>query len=203
MTSPQKHATSGIAIRPGDALIVVDVQSDFLPGGALGVPEGDAVVPALNRHIDAFMAADRPVILTRDWHPAKHCSFRPQGGPWPTHCVAGTDGARFASGLKVPERAWIISKGTDPDREAYSGFQGTDLEARLRDAAIERVFVGGLATDYCVKATVDDAIDRGFEVNLLEDSIRSVDAQAGDGRRAIEAMHRAGARPVGAGALRD
>lgn len=180
----------------GDALVIVDVQQDFLPGGALAVPHGDKVVPVLNRYLELFTAAGLPIFATRDWHPPDHCSFQGQGGPWPVHCVAGTPGARFAEALQLPSNAVIISKATDPRHEAYSGFAGTDLEDRLRKADIRRLWIGGLATDYCVKQTVGDALQRGLEVLLLTDAIRAVDAEAGDGRRAIEAMVRAGARAV-------
>lgn len=185
-----------IHLQDSDALIAVDVQVDFLPGGLLAVPRGDEVVPALNRWLAAFVEAGRPVFATRDWHPPNHCSFRERGGPWPPHCVAGTGGAAFAPGLKLPASARVISKAVEPDREAYSGFEGTDLEARLRACGARRLFIGGLATDYCVLRTVTDALARGFEVLLLEDAIRPVEAQAGDGRRAEESMRRLGARPV-------
>jgi nicotinamidase/pyrazinamidase len=181
---------------PQDALIVVDMQQDFLPGGALGVPEGDTIIPVLNRWVRAFARAGRPVVFTRDWHPADHCSFEAQGGTWPPHCVSDTEGARFATGLELPQSVWTVSKGTHAAREAYSGFQGTELDGRLRQAGVERVFVGGLATDYCVKSTVEDALARGFEVFVLEEAIRPVEVSAGDGRRAIEAMRSAGARLV-------
>jgi len=180
----------------GDALVIVDVQQDFLPGGALAVPQGDEVVPVLNRYLERFTAAGLPIYATRDWHPPDHCSFQGQGGPWPVHCVAGTPGARFADALLLPPDTIIISKGTDSRREAYSGFAGTDLEDRLRQADIHRLWIGGLATDYCVKQTVSDALQRGWDVLLLTDAVRAVDAEAGDGRRAIEAMVRAGARAV-------
>lgn len=180
----------------GDALLIVDVQNDFLPGGALPVPEGDAVVPVLNRWIERFTARRLPVYATRDWHPPNHCSFREQGGPWPPHCVAGTEGAAFAPGLKLPPDAVIVSKATEPDREAYSGFQGTDLAERLRAQGVRRLFVGGLATDYCVLSTVRDALREGFEVVLIEDAVRAVDVQPGDGARALEEMRRLGARTV-------
>lgn len=177
----------------GDALVIVDVQNDFLPGGALAVPHGDEVVPVLNRWIERFTARGLPVVATRDWHPPDHCSFRERGGPWPVHCVAGTEGAAFAPGLRLPADALVISKATEPDREAYSGFEGTDLAARLRGLGVRRLFVGGLATDYCVLSTVRDARREGFDVVLLEDAVRAVDVQPGDGARALEEMRRLGA----------
>ncbi|MBW2027779.1 MAG: nicotinamidase [Deltaproteobacteria bacterium] len=182
--------------RPGDALIIVDVQNDFLPGGALGVPKGDEIVPVINRYLEALVGKDIPVFATRDWHPEKHCSFKEQGGPWPPHCVASTRGAEFAPGLFLPDSTTIISKGTDVDRDAYSGFQGTDLDHRFKSLNIRRLFIGGLATDYCVLSTVKDALRRGYEVMLLQDAIRAVDVKPGDGDRAIDEMIRLGAKPI-------
>ncbi len=178
---------------PRDALIVVDVQNDFLPGGALGVGEGDAVIEPLNAAIGAFVAAGRPIYATRDWHPSDHCSFEAQGGPWPPHCVAGTPGAELASALHLPDTAAVVSKATTPGADAYSGFQGTDLESRLAARGVERVFVGGLATDYCVLGTVLDARAAGVEVVVLETAVRAVNVDPGDGRKALERMRAAGA----------
>lgn len=178
---------------PGDALLVVDVQNDFLPGGALGVPRGDEVVPPLNRMISRWRELGLPVVLTRDWHPAGHCSFHGQGGPWPPHCVAATPGALFAPSLVVPADALITSKGTDPRREAYSAFQETGLGDHLRRLGVRRVFIGGLATDYCVRATGEDARAEGLEYVVLTDAVRAVDVHAGDGERALEELAAAGA----------
>jgi nicotinamidase/pyrazinamidase len=177
----------------GDALIVVDVQNDFLPGGALAVPKGDEVVAALNRYAALFASRQLPVFATRDWHPPDHCSFRAQDGPWPPHCVAGTPGAEFAPGLVLPPHTAVVSKATTPGRDAYSGFAGTELDAMLRAAGVRRVYVGGLATDYCVLNTVKDARAHGYEVVLLRDAIRAVEVQPGDGLRAEEEMTRLGA----------
>ena len=182
-----------------DALVLVDVQNDFCPGGALAVPEGDRVVPVLNallRHRELL------AIATRDWHPPDHSSFATQGGPWPVHCVAGTPGADFHPGLDRERIAHLVaigstvSKATARDQEAYSGFQGTDLAAYLRRHGIRRLFIGGLATDYCVKATALDAHKEGFEVFLLTDAIRAVNVQPGDGDRAIAEMQAAGVIPL-------
>ncbi|HHJ38339.1 MAG: hypothetical protein AXA67_13600 [Methylothermaceae bacteria B42] len=183
-----------IKLTPQDALLIVDVQKDFLPGGALAVPKGNEVIPVLNRYIDHFTAEGRPVFATRDWHPPDHCSFQPQGGPWPPHCVAGSDGARFAPELKLPEDVEIISKATEKDREAYSGFQGTELAEKLQRLGIQRLFIGGLATDYCVLNTVRDAIVNGFEVFLLTDAIRAVNVHPEDEAKALDEMRRLGAR---------
>jgi len=190
------NSSSPIRLQAGDALIAVDVQNDFLPGGSLAVPAGDAVVPALNRYLAAFAARALPVFATRDWHPPEHCSFQPQGGIWPPHCVADTRGAEFAPGLDLPAMAVTISKATLPEADAYSGFAGTDLAARLRAGRLTRLFIGGLATDYCVLNTVKDALSEGFEVLLLEDAIRAVEVNAGDGARALAEMQQHGARSI-------
>lgn len=177
----------------GDALLVVDVQKDFLPGGALAVPDGDAVIPPLNEAISAFSEAGLPIFTTRDWHPPDHCSFVQQGGLWPLHCVAGTSGAEFPESLRLPAATVVISKADDPASEAYSGFAGTDLAGRLSDLRVGRVFVGGLATDYCVLRTVLDARAAGLDVVVLDDAVRPVDVESGDGVRAISRMRAAGA----------
>jgi nicotinamidase/pyrazinamidase len=182
-----------LTLQMGDALIVVDVQTDFLPGGALGVPAGDEVIPVLNRYLGEWRARGLPVFATRDWHPPGHCSFRERGGPWPPHCVAESQGARFASALDLPPTTVVISKSTMVDQDAYSGFQGTDLDDRLRRAEVRRVFVGGLATDYCVVSTVRDALARGYRTIVLADAIRAVDVHPDDGRKAKEEMGRLGA----------
>jgi nicotinamidase/pyrazinamidase len=192
MTSDERS----IQLQAGDALVVVDVQVDFLPGGSLAVPDGDQVVPVLKGYIAAFRRAGLPVVATRDWHPPDHCSFQTLGGPWPPHCVAGSHGAAFAPGLDLPEAAWIVSKATSPKKDAYSGFQGTGLDRLLRKARIARVFVGGLATDYCVLNTVRDALGLGYRAVLLMDAIRPVEARAGDGERAVAEMLGAGAIPA-------
>jgi nicotinamidase/pyrazinamidase len=190
-----------INIGPRDALIIVDLQNDFTPGGALPVAGGDRIVPVLNRYQALFLAAGAAVYFTRDWHPPDHCSFKDQGGPWPVHCVRDTRGAEFHPGLDVPESAVIISTAQDPDSDAYSGFEKTGLGADLKKRGVMRVFVGGLATDYCVKATVLDALERGFETFLLEDAVRGVEVWPGDSRKALKAMERAGARRLSIGGL--
>jgi nicotinamidase/pyrazinamidase len=182
--------------QPGDVLLVTDIQYDFLAGGRLAVAGGDEVIPALNSYIAEFAARGLPVYATRDWHPAGHCSFREQGGPWPEHCVAGTPGAEFSAALKLPRDTTVISKATLQDQEAYSSFQGTDLDSRLRVAGIRRVFIGGLTTDYCVLNSVKDARRLGYEVFVLADAIRAVDVQPGDGQRAEEEMASLGARRI-------
>jgi nicotinamidase/pyrazinamidase len=174
-----------------DALIIVDVQNDFCPGGALPVPQGDQVVAAINRILGLTGWLS---VATRDWHPPDHCSFKPQGGIWPVHCVAGTRGAALHPGLGAMKIRHIISKATTKEAEAYSGFQGTELAALLRGQGIQRVFVCGLATDYCVKATALDARKAAFEVVVLEDAIRGVEVRPGDCTRAMEEMAASGIR---------
>lgn len=185
--------SSAIRLQPGDALVIVDVQNDFLPGGSLGVPAGDEVIAPLNGWLVKFGAAGLPIFATRDWHPAEHCSFVAQGGAWPPHCVAGTPGAQFAAALALPTAVQTISKATTAEADAYSGFAGTDLYERLHSLGVRRLFIGGLATDYCVRGTVQDALQLGFAVTLLLDCMRAVDVRPGDGDRAVAAMLAAGA----------
>jgi len=182
-----------IKLQAGDALVIVDVQADFLPGGSLAVPRGDEVVAVLNGYISLFRNARLPIVATRDWHPPDHCSFQAEGGPWPPHCVVGSRGAGFAAMLELPCESIIISKASVAERDAYSGFEGTELDGLLREAGVGRVFVGGLATDYCVLNTVRDALRLGYASVLLGDAIRAVDVQPGDGERAIGEMLRGGA----------
>ena len=183
------------------ALIVVDVQNDFCPGGALAVAEGDRVVAPLNRYIERFADAGLPIFATRDWHPEKTIHFKAYGGLWPAHCIQGTKGAEFRADLALPEDAVIVSAGTASDEEGYSGFDGVDssgvglMELLLRPN-VTRVYVGGLATDYCVKQTVLDGLKRGFSVTLLEDAVRGVELTPGDSQRAIQEMLQAGADAI-------
>lgn len=176
----------------GDALIVVDVQNDFLPGGALAVPEGDAVIAPLNHVLEIFHTRGLPIFATRDWHPENHCSFQAQGGPWPPHCIAGSDGAQFPASLALPAFTAIISKATTAEKDAYSGFEDTPLAMQLMMYGTKRVLVGGLATDYCVLNTVKDALKNGFQVVLLRDAVRAVNVQPGDGDRALAEMRALG-----------
>lgn len=185
-------------MQEGDALLIVDVQNDFCPGGALPVAEGDAVVPILNQYIARFTAAGLPIFVTRDWHPERTAHFQSGGGVWPAHCVQGTAGAEFHPDLSLSDRNVVVSKGIDPKEDSYSGFQGTSREGiplatLLRTMGVRTIFVGGLATDYCVKATVLDGLREGFKVFLLEDAIRGVDLQPGDSERAIGEMVQKGA----------
>lgn len=181
------------AVQPGDALLLVDVQNDFLPGGALGIAGADAIVPVLNQYLRYFTPRRLPIFASRDWHPENHCSFHEQGGRWPVHCVAHTHGAEFSHELQLPALAITVSKATTPGREALSAFAGTELAAQLQARGVQRLFVGGLATDYCVLHTVCDALRRGFRVHVLADAIRAVDSSRGDGELAIAEMQRCGA----------
>jgi nicotinamidase/pyrazinamidase len=181
------------ALGPADALLVVDVQVDFCPGGALPVADGDAVVAVLNRWIAAARRGEALVVASRDWHPAGHVSFVERGGPWPPHCVAGTPGAAFHPDLALPRDAIVLSKGTELARECYSAFGGTDLERRLRERRVERLFVGGLALDYCVRASALDARKHGFETHLVVQGTRPVEVRPGDGARALAELRSAGA----------
>ena len=185
-----------IELGPGDALLLVDVQNDFLPGGELAVPGGNAVLPALNRYLALAAALHLPVYASRDWHPAQHVSFGAQGGPWPAHCIAGSRGAAFAPALTLPATVTIIDKGTDAKAEAYSAFEQTALAVQLRAAGIKRLLIGGLATDFCVLNTVRDALASGFAVLLLGDAIKAVNVHPDDGARAERAMRKLGARAI-------
>ncbi len=174
------------------ALIVVDVQNDFCPGGALAVPDGDAVVEGVNR----LAAQSEFVVATRDWHPADHGSFVEQGGPWPVHCVAGTSGAELHAGIDADLIDAVVDKGQAADREGYSGFEGTDLERLLREHDVDAVDVAGLALDYCVKATALDARQAGLAVTVHRGATRAVEVQPGDGERAVAELRAAGVEVV-------
>jgi nicotinamidase/pyrazinamidase len=181
------------------ALLIIDVQNDFCPGGALPVPGGDRVAGNLGRAARRFAASGRLVVASRDWHPPVTGHFRDSGGAWPAHCVQGTDGAAFHPDLQLPATALVVSKGMAEDTDSYSAFDGVlpdggSLAALLTGAGVTRLFVGGLATDYCVKATVLEALDAGFYVTVLEDGIAGVDINPGDSLKAIAAMKAAGAR---------
>ena len=179
------------------ALIVVDVQKDFCPGGSLAVARGDEVVAPLNKLMREFLDSAEPVFKTRDWHSAKTSHFAAYGGTWPVHCVQGTRGAEFHPDLLDDPRITIISKGIDERADGYSGFDGTNLEQLLRDEGVDEVWVGGLATDYCVKHTVLDALHAGFKVRALADAMRPVNINPQDGEQAIREMQAAGAEIVG------
>ncbi len=177
------------------ALIVVDVQNDFCPKGALAVANGDEVIAPLNGLIEEFLAHDDLVVKSRDWHPVETKHFAKHGGTWPPHCVQNTRGAEFHRDLNDDPRIQVVSKGLG-DENNYSAFDGTELTALLREHDIEEVWVGGLATDYCVKRTVLDALREGFAVKAVEAAMRPVNLQPDDGQRAIEEMRQAGAEIV-------
>jgi len=193
MPSANHTRSKPIKVSHKTALIVVDVQNDFCPGGALAVPGGDRVVPILNKYIRIFQAHDAPIIATRDWHPRDHSSFTSFGGIWPPHCIQDSLGAGFQAGLNLPKATKIVSKGTDATLEAYSGFQHTSLTEWLRGRKVETVFVGGLATDYCVKSTVLDALKAGFKAIYLADASRGVNVKPEDSEQAEQEMQQAGA----------
>ena len=180
------------------ALLVVDIQNDFCPGGALGVPDGDAVIPPANRSVALFERRGFPVIFTRDWHPRETKHFKEFGGAWPPHCIQGTKGARFHSDLEMPKKPLILSKGMDPEVDSYSAFQafterGRDLESTLHELDVDELIICGLATDYCVRATTLDALRRGMAVFVLRDAIRGVDLKPGDSEMAVKEMRVHGA----------
>lgn len=173
-----------------DALLLVDIQRDFCPGGALPVEGAADVVPVLNRWIDAAQQCGAKIVASRDWHPPDHTSFRDRGGPWPQHCIQDSEGAAFHPDLKLPEDAEIVSKGLRSDADNYSPFDRTPLADKLRHSGVQRIFLGGLAQDECVRQTALDARQFGFEVHLITDAARPLSAQ--DGQRAMQDMQQAG-----------
>ena len=177
------------------ALIVVDVQNDFCPGGALAVPHGDEVIAPLNRLIKQFLDGGDLVVKSRDWHPRRTKHFAEFGGTWPVHCVQETPGAEFHKDLTDDPRIKIVSKGMG-DEDSYSAFDGTDLAKLLRENSVEEVWVGGIATDYCVKNTALDARREGFNVKVVSEAMRPVEVSPGDGQRAVEEMREAGAEII-------
>ena len=179
------------------ALVVVDVQNDFCPGGSLAVAEGNEVVAPLNKLIKEFLDRGEPVYKTRDWHPEKTKHFALYGGTWPIHCVQETRGAEFHPDLLDDPRITVISKGFDERADGYSGFDGTQLAQLLRDEGVNEVWVGGLATDYCVKQTVIDGVHNGFSIKALADAMRPVNVNPNDGKKALDEMKEAGAEIVG------
>ena len=176
-----------------DAIIIVDVQNDFCEGGALPVPGANQIIPFLNEYLKLFQKSKASIIATRDWHPPNHISFEAQGGQWPPHCVQNTKGAKFHPDLKLPQNTIVVSKAMNPLKENYSGFEGDELAKTLKNKGVVRVFVGGLATDYCVKNTVLDALDLRFEVVLLLDAISGINAKPNDEEKAINTMIENGA----------
>ncbi|RLG79340.1 MAG: nicotinamidase [Thermoprotei archaeon] len=180
-----------IGITDRSALIVVDMQRDFCEGGALPVKGCSSLVPVINSYIDIFRGLGRLVIASRDWHPPNHSSFKEFGGPWPPHCVQGSEGAEFHPELRLPPDAVIISKADTPEKEAYSAFDNTELHYILTKAGVRRVFVCGVATDYCVKHTAKDALELGYEVVILRDAVAAVDPA--EGEKVLRELVKAGA----------
>jgi len=181
-------------LKSGDALLIVDVQNDFCPGGALPIGHGDEVVPILNRWIEKAVAAGVPVYASRDWHPVGHISFRESGGPWPPHCIQDTNGAAFHPGLNLPQSAVKVTKGVRFDHDQNSVFDETGLAAKLRRDRVARLFVGGLAQDVCVLASVLDGRREGFDIVLIEEATRPVTSEGGV--KALEDMRAAGAQII-------
>ena len=186
----RKGGDVGIKIGIKDALLIVDVQNDFCPGGALNVPGGDGVVSPINRIMGKFDV----LVFSRDWHPSDHCSFSDapefRDGSWPAHCIQDTPGAEFHGDLRVPLDAYFVEKATDPDKDAYSVFDGTPLDSVLSKKEVKRVFITGLATDYCVRATALDALQAGFETYVVVDACRGVDDDSA--RAALDELQTAG-----------
>jgi nicotinamidase/pyrazinamidase len=178
--------------RSGDALLLIDVQNDFCPGGALPVPEGDRVVPVLNAYLEAARAAGIPVLASRDWHPENHSSFAAQGGPWPPHCVQESAGAAFHPELRLPDDTVVITKGSDPEGDAYSAFDRTGLAERLRALGVRRLWIGGLARDYCVRASALDALQHGFAVRLVVPGTRGIAQPASGPDPVLDELRAAG-----------
>lgn len=172
-----------------DALLIIDFQNDFTPGGALAVEGGDEIAEPIRRLAPNYEV----VVATRDWHPPDHASFESEGGPWPPHCVQGTPGAELHPSINDIEIDFVVDVGRERDDEGYSGFEKSNLAELLRERGVERVAVCGLATDYCVRASAIDACHEGFDVVVVEDAIRPVEVEPGDGQRAIDLMIRAGA----------
>jgi nicotinamidase/pyrazinamidase len=195
--SPKKEEN----LRLKKALLIVDVQNDFCPGGALAVTQGDKIVPVLNKYIKVFSKKKLPIFASRDWHPKQTRHFKRFGGQWPRHCVQNTKGAKFHPKLRLPKETIILSKGTNPVQDSYSAFQaidanGTEFVILLQIFGIKELFVGGLATDYCVKCSVLDALKFGFKVNLLLDAIKGVNIKPNDSEDALTEMVSRGAKRV-------
>ncbi len=186
-------------MKHSSAFLIIDLQNDFCPGGSLAVPHGNEIVPVVNRCLELFAEKKIPVIASRDWHPARSSHFREFGGIWPPHCIQVTHGAKFHPSLHLPSNAVIVSKGMDPERNDYSAFRamdarGMDLEQILEEKGINHLYVAGLATDYCVKESVLDALRLGFAVTVISDAVMGVELQEGDSQRATKEMTATGAK---------
>jgi nicotinamidase-related amidase len=185
----------------GDAFLLVDVQRDLLPGGSLAVPGSEAILGPVNACLGLFAALRLPVFASRDWHPKNHCSFSEQGGHLPEHCVAGTEGARFAAGLRLPANATVVSKGFRADTDAFSAFTDSDLDLHLSEVGVNRLFIAGLSPDLGVLRAVVDALGWGYWVVVVSDAIVTVDPRLGDGARTLAALQQAGVVVVHSTAL--
>ena len=188
-------------MKKNKALLIIDLQNDFCPGGALAVSDGDQIVAPLNRYISLFRKKKLPIIASRDWHPKRSKHFKPYGGLWPIHCIQRTKGARFHPCLKLPSSKIVISKGFRAGQDGYSAFEGLDAKGRnlieiMKKEHIHELYIGGLATDYCVQSTVLDALNRKIKVNLLTDAIQGVNLKKDDSKKAIRKMVQRGARKV-------
>ena len=183
------------------ALLVVDIQNDFCPGGALGISAGDKIIPVINKYIKIFSQNKLPIFFSRDWHPKKTVHFKKFGGDWPVHCVENTKGSNFHPKLKIPPEAIILSKGIDPQEDSYSAFQARDacgqsLGRLLKIFGVEEIYIAGLATDYCVKYSALDALKNGFKVTVLKDAVKGVNIQPGDSQEALEQITGMGAKEI-------
>ena len=183
------------------ALLIVDIQNDFCPGGALGVRGGDKIIPVINKYIELFHKAELPIFITRDYHPEKTKHFKEFGGPWPEHCVQNTKGAEFHPDLKFPEEATIVSKGMNPDKDSYSAFQAVDSDGHellnlFRKMNVNEIFIGGLATDYCVRYSSLDALKEGLKVWVLQDAIKGVNIKPDDSDKALKEIAKKGAKKI-------
>lgn len=183
-----------IIIAKSDALLITDMQKDFLPGGTLPIEGGDEIIPVLNAYEKRFEDAKAHIFASRDWHPQNHVSFKAQGGPWPPHCIQDTNGAKFSPDLKLSSVVAVISKATNPEHESYSVFDGTNFAHELKMCEVKRLFIGGLTTDYCVVNTVVDARKLGYETFVLTDATLGINVEPGDVDRAFETMLKAGAQ---------
>lgn len=184
-----------------DALLVVDMQNDFLPGGSLGIVGADSIISCVNSYISLFATARLPIFISRDYHPASHISFTCRGGPWPPHCVAGTWGAEFHPDLRLPKKIQIISKATEQDKDAYSALDNTPLVRQLNEIGVRRVFICGLALDYCVLFSGRDLMKAKYLVVLLIDGVKAVNIQPEDGERARAELYKLGAAEITRGDL--
>jgi nicotinamidase/pyrazinamidase len=186
-----------------NVLIVTDVQVDFLEGGALPVPEATQILPIINQYVEMFNRANQEIYFTRDWHPSNHISFKSEGGIWPIHCVQGTHGADFHPDLQLPNDFMVISKATDPKKESYSAFDGTDLERLLKESGVKRFFICGLATEYCVLNTVLDGLKLGFKPVVLVDAIKGINLKPNDSKNALSSMIAKGAEQAFSGDFQE